>query len=100
LKNWQWKLPDKRIFNLSTYRFEELKREFTNYLSRKEIPHTERAKIWKELACAMENIEALESELRTAMSQKEASDLEKAEMEEKLKYAVENIEILKSKLRS
>jgi septal ring factor EnvC (AmiA/AmiB activator) len=128
LKNWQWKLPDKPIFNLSTYRFEDLKMEFTNQTSRNEMCHLDRETIQKELACAVENIEALKSELRTVISQKEqlqaelacsetsiealkcelrtsvkqneTADTVRAELTEKLECALRKNESLKRKLRT
>lgn len=99
LKNFQWKLPDKTIFNLSTYRFEDQKRESISHTSRNEMSHFDRAKIQKELECAMEKIEALKSELRTAMSQKVTTDLEKEQLEKELACGSISIEALKCELR-
>jgi chromosome segregation ATPase len=68
-------------------------------MSRKVTSDLEEEKMGKDLAHAMEMVEALKCELRTATSQKETSDMEKEEIGEELAHAVEKVEALKSELK-
>jgi hypothetical protein len=54
----------------------------------------------KELARAVENVEAVKRELKTSKSRQEASKLRKAETEKELVRGMENIEALKRELET
>lgn len=92
-------MPDNTTLNSSTYGFEALRRDVRTCISQ-EISDWDKVEVGKELACAMENVEALETELRKCILLHEISDLEKPEIGKKLARAMKIVEAIKSELRT